>query len=52
MNLGIASFRPRSFYQGDQWLGFSKEAIRDVFRIYSLVVPLFLVAALWEFLAR
>ncbi len=52
VNLGLAVFRPRSFYQGSKWLGFPKEAILDVFRIYLLVVPLFLVASLWEFLAR
>ena len=52
VNLGLAAFRPRPFYQGSKWLGFPKEAILDVFRIYLLVVPLFLVASLWEFLAR
>jgi hypothetical protein len=52
VNLGMTMFRPRPYYQGDKWLGFSREAIRDVLRIYSLVVPLFLVASLWEFLAR
>ena len=52
MNLGIAAFRPRPFYQGDKWLGLPKEALRDVLRIYLLVVPLFLIASLWEFLAR
>jgi hypothetical protein len=29
-----------------------KEALRDAARIYMLVVPLFAVASLWEFLAR
>ena len=52
VNLGMTVFRKRPYYQGDKWLGFSQEAIRDVFRIYLLVVPLFLVASLWEFLAR
>lgn len=52
VNMGLAYFRPRPFYQGDKWLGVPKEAIRDVFRIYVLVVPLFLIASLWEFLAR
>jgi hypothetical protein len=52
VNLGIASFRPRPFYQGEKWYGLPKEAIRDVFRVYALVVPLFLVASLWEFFAR
>jgi hypothetical protein len=52
VNLGIASFRPRPFYQGEKWYGLPKEAIWDVFRVYALVVPLFLVAALWEFFVR
>jgi hypothetical protein len=52
VNLGIASFWPRSFYQGDNWHGLPKEAIRDVLRVYVLIVPLFLVASLWEFFAR
>jgi len=52
VNLGIAYFRPRPFYQGDKWYGLSKEAIRDVFRVYLLVVPLFFVASMWEFFAR
>lgn len=52
VNMGLASFRPRSCYQGEKWLGIPKEAIRDVFRIYLLVVPLFLLASLWEFFER
>lgn len=52
VNLGLAFYRPKSFYQGEKWLGIPKEAIRDVFRIYLLVVPLFLLASLWEFFER
>lgn len=52
VNMGVASFRPRSFYQDEKWLGISKEAVRDVFRIYLLVIPLFLLASLWEFFER
>lgn len=52
INLGLAAFRPRFFYQGKKWFGFPKEAVLDVFRIYILVIPLFFVASLWEFLAR
>ena len=52
VNLGLTLYGPRSFYQGEKWLGISKEAIRDVFRIYLLVVPLFLLASLWEFFER
>jgi uncharacterized membrane protein SpoIIM required for sporulation len=52
VNLGLAYFRPRPYYQGARWWGLPAEAVRDVLRIYVLVVPLFLVASLWEFLAR
>jgi len=52
VNLGLAYLRPQSFYRGEKWIGLPKEAVRDVLRIYCLVVPLFLVASLWEFLAR
>ncbi|HMD82521.1 MAG TPA: stage II sporulation protein M [Anaerolineales bacterium] len=52
VNMGLALYRPRSFYQGEKWLGIPKEALRDVFRIYLLVVPLFLLASLWEFFER
>lgn len=52
VNLGIAYFRPRPPYQGDKWFGLPKEALRDVFRAYLLIIPLFLVASLWEFFAR
>jgi len=49
VNLGLAIFRPKPPYHGEKWLGIPKEAIRDMFRIYLLVVPLFLLASLWEF---
>jgi uncharacterized membrane protein SpoIIM required for sporulation len=52
INLGLSYFRPKPHYQGEKWLGVPKEAIRDVFRIYLLVIPLFLLASLWEFLMR
>ena len=52
VNLGIAYFRPLPFYQGDKWLSLPSEAVRDVLRIYVLIVPLFFVASLWEFLMR
>jgi uncharacterized membrane protein SpoIIM required for sporulation len=52
VNVGMSMFWPPVYYQGQKWLGlFSKEALRDVGRIYALVVPLFLVASLWEFLS-
>jgi hypothetical protein len=52
VNIGLANFRPRPFYQGEKWLGIPKEAIRDAFRIYLVVVPLFFLASLWEFFQR
>jgi hypothetical protein len=52
VNLGMAYLRPRHFYRGDKWLTLPSEAVRDVLRIYVLVVPLFLVASLWEYLMR
>jgi hypothetical protein len=52
VNVGVALFRPPPHYQDQKWLGvFPKEALRDVGRIYALVIPLFLVASLWEFLS-
>jgi hypothetical protein len=52
VNVGISLFRPLPAYQGRKWLGlFPKEALLDVARIYALVIPLFLVASLWEFLS-
>jgi len=52
VNLGIAAFRPRPIYQGKKWLLYPREALLDLLRIYLLVVPLFLAASLWEFLAH
>jgi len=52
VNTGLSLYRPRYFYQGEKWLGIPKEAIRDALRIYLLVVPLFLLASLWEFFER
>lgn len=52
VNMGLALWRPKSFYQGEKWLGIPREAIRDALRIYLIVVPLFLLASLWEFFER
>lgn len=49
INLGLSYYRPKPYYQGQKWLGLSNEALRDVLRIYILVVPLLLIASLWEF---
>ncbi len=51
VNVGVSLFRPLPDYQGPKWLNlFPQEALRDLGRIYILVIPLFLVASLWEFL--
>lgn len=52
VNLGLAFLKPKPWYQGEKWLGLPREAVLDVLRIFILVVPLFLVASLWEFLMR
>jgi uncharacterized membrane protein SpoIIM required for sporulation len=53
VRLGLALLKPdgRFGYAGQQrWLGLPAEGIRDVVRIYTLVIPLFLLASLVEFL--
>jgi hypothetical protein len=52
VNMGLAFLKPKPPYDGPRWLGIPAEVIRDVFRIYLVVIPLFLVASLFEFLAR
>ena len=52
VNMGQAFLKPKPWYKGEKWLGIPKEAILDVLRIYILVVPLFLLASLWEFFLR
>ncbi len=50
VNVGISMFRPQPAYQGEKWLKIiPKEALRDVARIYALVIPILLLASLWEF---
>lgn len=54
VRLGMGFLLPRSRwgYAGStRWLTIPTEGLRDVARIYILVVPLFLVASLVEFLA-
>ena len=51
VNAGVALMRPAEYYRGEKLLGlYPKEALLDIGRIYALVVPLFLLASLWEFL--
>jgi len=52
VNVGLSMFKPAEYYTGTKWLGlFPKEAVIDAFRIYALVIPLFIVGSLWEFLS-
>ena len=50
VHLGLCFFRRFDYYTGEKIGGYPKEAIGDVIRVYSVIVPLFLVASLWEFL--
>jgi uncharacterized membrane protein SpoIIM required for sporulation len=50
INLGLSLWRKQSYYEGEKWLGFPREAVLDVLRIYAVVIPLFLMASLFEFL--
>jgi uncharacterized membrane protein SpoIIM required for sporulation len=49
VNVGWSLWRQQPYYQGKKWLGIPQDAIRDVLWIYALVVPLLLIASLWEF---
>jgi uncharacterized membrane protein SpoIIM required for sporulation len=52
VNVGIAVFRTPPCYEGRKWFGIlPEEALRDAGRIYLIVIPLFLIASLWEFLS-
>jgi hypothetical protein len=55
VRLGLAFVLPRSrwsYSSPQRWLGLPAEGIRDVFRIYLLVVPMFLIASVVEFAIR
>ncbi len=51
VKMGVAYYRNYSNREVEKWLGIPKEAILDVLRVYILIVPLYLMASLWEFLA-
>jgi Stage II sporulation protein M len=52
VKLGLTYFRPDPAYKSSRKvLGYPVEALKDVGRVYALVVPLFLIASLWEFLS-
>ncbi len=52
VKLGLSYFRADPDY-GDsrKVMGYPVEALKDVVRVYALIVPLFLIASLWEFLS-
>jgi hypothetical protein len=52
VKLGLSYFRPDPAYRGGRkvW-GYPVEALKDVGRVYLLIVPLFLIASLFEFLS-
>lgn len=51
VKLGMSYFKKYPEYQGQKhWLGYPLEALRDTARVYVLIVPLFCIASLWEFL--
>ncbi len=50
VNLTLACLRQRPWYQSDRWHGVPKEALRDLLRIYCLVVALIFLASAWEYL--
>jgi hypothetical protein len=55
IRLGLAVLLPKGrwgYPASERWLGLPSEGVRDVGRIYVLIVPLFLVASLIEFLVR
>jgi hypothetical protein len=52
VKLGLSYFRADPAYKDSRKvMGYPVEALKDVARVYALVVPLFLVASLWEFLS-
>jgi hypothetical protein len=51
VRLGVGAWRAVKTPRPDTWLGLPRDALRDVAAAYVVIVPLFLVAALWEFLA-
>lgn len=51
VRVGLAYLRRRR-NPGPQWMGLPREAVADVLWNYVLVVPLFALASLWEFLMR
>lgn len=51
VNIGMARVRPTGDYAGAKFFGVPKEAWLDAARIYVLIVPFFVIASAFEFLA-
>lgn len=52
VHLGLAYYRSHSRSPALRWYALPLPELLDAARIYLLVVPLFLIASLWEFLVR
>lgn len=55
VRLGLALVSPKgrwAYPTRGRWIGLPAEGVRDVGRIYLLIVPMLLIASLVEFLAR
>ena len=50
VRLGLTYFR-RERYEGGYWLGYPKEGLWNLVRILISIIPLVLIANLWEFLS-
>jgi hypothetical protein len=50
LHLGWAFIRKRGPYVGPSWFSLPKPALVDVAWLYVLIVPLFAIGSLWEFL--
>ncbi len=51
VHLGLSYFKRFNHYTSEKILGYPQDALKDVAIVYCLIVPLFLIASLWEFLS-
>lgn len=55
VRLGLGFLFPKSrwsYESQERWIGLPADGVRDLFRMYLVAAPLFLIASLVEFLAR
>lgn len=52
VHVGVEAWRAYRRPRPGTWLGLPKDRLRDAALAYVVIMPLFLVASLWEFLAR